>query len=326
MEKEQGQGVIKKIPTFDTVLAATEPLRKRKRGFVDWARQAATLEILLQVQDILREYEAYLPLTIRQIFYRLVGKYEYAKTNNAYQNLSNYLNDARRARMIDMDNIRDDTSVIERPRGWESGTAFLQAVRGNAAQLKLDRSAEQPCKLILYCEAGGMVPQLTRIAHPFGIAVHASGGCDSLTDKYALAKHIAALEQPVEILHIGDMDIEGVDLYRALMEDVEAFAWQDFDFDDVTFTRLAVTPQQIHDYQLPPATAIPKVYKEAAKQQRAELLGPTYQAEAIAPDDLANIVQSAIEERYDIDAYEDVLKREQREQKRLVRLLKSITK
>jgi hypothetical protein len=39
--------------------------------------------------------------------------------------------------------------------------------------------------------------------------------------------------------------------------------------------------------------------------------GETCQAEAIAPDDLARIVQGAIDDRLDREAYEDVLDREQ---------------
>ena len=39
--------------------------------------------------------------------------------------------------------------------------------------------------------------------------------------------------------------------------------------------------------------------------------GETCQAEAIAPDDLARIVQKAIDERLDRGAYEDVLDHEQ---------------
>ncbi len=41
----------------------------RPRGFADWKPRAATLETLLAVKRVIDEYAAYLPLTIRQIFY-----------------------------------------------------------------------------------------------------------------------------------------------------------------------------------------------------------------------------------------------------------------
>ena len=43
--------------------------------------------LLGQVEAVLDEYADYLPLTVRQIFYRLVGAYGYEKTERAYARL-----------------------------------------------------------------------------------------------------------------------------------------------------------------------------------------------------------------------------------------------
>src|SRR5262249_57158880 len=87
------------------VMDASQPLggaqrvRTRVRGFAPWAPRGATAGLLDQVRGVLEEYEDYLPLTIRQIFYRLVGAHEYEKTERAYARLSEHLNRARRARL-----------------------------------------------------------------------------------------------------------------------------------------------------------------------------------------------------------------------------------
>ena len=81
--------------------------KTRPRGFVDWKPQAATLALLDQVRGVLDEYADYLPLTVRQVFYRLVGAHGYDKTERAYERLGEALNRARRAELIDMDAIRD---------------------------------------------------------------------------------------------------------------------------------------------------------------------------------------------------------------------------
>lgn len=52
----------------DTLPKARFP---RPRGFIGWTPQTKTAELLGQVKQILGEYRDYLPLTIRQIFYRL---------------------------------------------------------------------------------------------------------------------------------------------------------------------------------------------------------------------------------------------------------------
>ena len=66
-------------------------LTTRVRGFSPWRPIAKSLVLLETVQAILVEYAAYLPLTVRQIFYRLVGVHDYPKTERAYKNLGEML-------------------------------------------------------------------------------------------------------------------------------------------------------------------------------------------------------------------------------------------
>src|SRR5262245_31244272 len=94
--------------TAEHLLGGVQRVRTRVRGFAPWSPEKATLALLDQVRGVLDEYAAHLPLTIRQIFYRLVGAHDYEKTERAYQRLAEHLNRARRARSIPMDVIRDD--------------------------------------------------------------------------------------------------------------------------------------------------------------------------------------------------------------------------
>ncbi len=87
----------------------------RVRGLAAWQPQRKTLGLLAVVQAVLAEYAAYLPLTIRQIFYRLVGAYDYDKTERAYARLGEHLNRARRAGMIRFEAIRDDGVTVAEP-------------------------------------------------------------------------------------------------------------------------------------------------------------------------------------------------------------------
>ena len=49
-----------------------------------------TRALLVPVNAVLHEYADHLPLTIRQIFYRLVGAHGYEKTEQAYDRLIEY--------------------------------------------------------------------------------------------------------------------------------------------------------------------------------------------------------------------------------------------
>ena len=282
------------------LLGGATRVKTRVRGFAPWSPQAATLELLEQVRAVLDEYEDYLPLTIRQIFYRLVGAHNYDKTEQAYDRLCEHLNRARRAHVTPMDVIRDDGGTIIAPRSWDSAEHFWQAVRGTAERFTLDRSAGQKARLVVICEAAGMAPQLGRVADPFGVTVMSGGGFDSLTDKHKFAAALASHDRPTEVLHIGDHDPSGVSMFLAFLEDVEAFTRELGG--NATFTRLAVTPEQIERYALPTAPA-----KDTDKRAFS---GETCQVEALAPDVLANILRTAIEQRIDRRVLERVLRKE----------------
>jgi hypothetical protein len=298
----------------EALLGGAERKKLRPRGFAPWSPQAATLELLDQVRAVLREYEDYLPLTIRQIFYRLVGAHSYEKTEQAYERLSEHLNRARRARIISMDVIRDDGGTIIRPDSWDSAAQFWRAVRNMAEGFTLDHSDGQPTRLVVICEAAGMAPQLGRVANPFGVEVMSGGGFDSVTDKHKFAAALASQDRPTEVLHIGDHDPSGVSMFLAFLEDVEAFTRELGG--DATFTRLAVTPEQIELYDLD--TAPPK------KTDNRAFSGRTCQAEALAPDVLANILRTAIEQRIDRRVHERVLKRERQVRRELLAKLESV--
>lgn len=80
----------------------------RVKGFAPWEPKPATLDVVADIQEVLREYRAYLPMTVRQIFYRLVAK-GYPKTHKFYKyKVVEYCGRARRAGMIPFSAIRDD--------------------------------------------------------------------------------------------------------------------------------------------------------------------------------------------------------------------------
>jgi hypothetical protein len=68
-----------------------------------------------------------------------------------------------------------------------------------------------------------MVPQLARVAHPFGVTVMSGGGFDSTTDRHKFAAALSEHDRPTEVVHIGDHDPSGVSMFLAFLEDVEAF-------------------------------------------------------------------------------------------------------
>ncbi|HET8899316.1 MAG TPA: hypothetical protein VFN09_11145 [Rhodanobacteraceae bacterium] len=278
----------------------------RPRGFVAWQPQAKTVAVVARVRHVLDEYRQHLPLTLRQVFYRLVGKYGYPKTERDYKALGEVLNRARRARLIPFDAIRDDGMTRLDRVGWADMDECRNAIRDTADNYRIDRQRGQERRTVLWCEASGMAPQLARVGEPYSVPVYSSGGFDSVTVKHDMAQTFAA--HPVHVLHIGDHDPSGVHVFGSLAADITAFGKSMGA--DVTFSRLAVLPEHIAAFDLP--TAPPKT------TDRRAFTGQTVQAEALPPDTLADLVRAAIVANIDPNAYAGALDAEQVERAELL--------
>ena len=274
----------------------------RPRGFAAWKPQAESADLLDQVQQVLATYSNLLPLTGRQIFYRLVATTGYSKTALAYKRLLNLLNRARRAHIIDMAAIRDDGAMAAGDGRFRSDRDFLTACERWAASFQLDFMQYQPRHVEVLCEAGGMVPQLERVAEPYGVAVRSSGGFDSTTVKHQLGRLYGKQSKPVVVLHVGDLDPSGEHICSNLAEDVGAFT--SHYGGELLVLRIAVTEDQQAAFDLPTAPTNPK-------DVRSFSAAFTVQAEALPPDALASIVRNAIEQQLDMAALAQAIDHQQ---------------
>lgn len=277
----------------------------RTRGFnSDWTPRPDRQRLIDNVRDILDDNSDILPLTLRQIFYMLVSNYSYDKTQPAYKRLCETMNMARRAFMIDMRSIRDDELVEKEVRGWGSRAGFLNHVMRNARNFTLGRQDNQEIKTFIWCEAGGMVPQLLNAVEDLHVPVLSSGGFDSTTTKHNFAQQIAHHDH-VCVLHLGDHDPSGVHMFSSLEEDITAF-WDHYTdgglCKTLEFVRLAVTPAQIDEMDLPTAPA-------KATDNRS-FKGLTTQCEAIPPRRLRDIVRERVMHSIDENVLEETLERE----------------
>ncbi|MEP3248062.1 MAG: hypothetical protein ABJN40_05915 [Sneathiella sp.] len=275
----------------------------RPRGFIDnWQPKEKRLNLIDSVNDILLDNADIRPLTLRQIFYMLVTGYGYDKTEKAYKQLCEAMNMARRARRVDMDDIRDDGLTKDVNPGWQSRESFLRAVLHWTEDFKLDRQLAQEIRTYVWCEAGGMVPQLASAMEEFDIPVLSSGGFDSVTTKHNFAKEISDSGGKTMILHLGDHDPSGVHMFGSLDEDLQAFVRSYGG--DVELRRIAVTPEQVEEMNLP--TAPPKT------TDNRSFSGLTTQCEAIPPRELRRIVTDEVLRFIDLEALQDTKNEEVR--------------
>lgn len=279
----------------------------RPRGFAPYSPRGDAKALLDAVGVVLAAFRAQLPLTIRQIFYRLVATTGFPKSEKAYRRLAEILNRARRGGLIPWNAIRDDGFHRPGNLGWDGPDDVLSSIGDTLGRFTLDRQTGQDRRVVVWCEAGGMVPQLANVCRVFSVPVYSSGGFDSVTVKHDLASEFAAMGN-VLVFHIGDHDPSGVHVFGSLDADIRAFL--DAMGGRAEFVRLAVTPDQIDEHDLP--TSPPKT------TDRRTFEGDTVQAEALPPDVLADVVRDAIDGALDAEIFQAAVEMESAARKRLV--------
>ncbi len=295
----------------------------RVRGLAPWNPKAATMAVLHSVNTVLEEYRTYLPMTARQVFYRLVGAHGYDKTERAYSRLLEYLNRGRRAGLIPWSSIRDDGFDRTGGGGWDNPQQVIDSAIATAEGYERDHQDRQPFYTEMWVEAAGMMPQVARMVRDYSIPVYSSGGFNSTTSKHQTASRIVRRwdqeERDTRVLHIGDYDPSGVAVIDSLASDLWQFI-RDMEYATSTahFVRVAVTPGQIEELALPGAP--PK-----ANDRRGDFTDLAVQAEALSPPQLEEIVLDEVRAGWDDDAYQGLLVVEAEERATLVEALEGLT-
>jgi hypothetical protein len=287
------------------------------RGYAEWRPQARARETLGRVEEVFERYADHLPLTARQVYYSLVAAGHIDKTEKGYDHLCDVLKRARRARMVDFTDIRDDGMSVISPDFYYGVEDFHEQTGRRAQRFRRDREEGQPQRIELWCEAAGMLGQLERVARDFSIPVYSGGGFLSLSAVRLVADRALAADRPTLLLHVGDYDPSGEDIYKSMTEDAAAFVREDRTVHTIYLEaqRVALTAQQVADHALP--TAPPKATDGRSRNWTG---GGTCQLEALPPDDLATIVRTAIEEHFVLDTYNRVVAMERNDRAELLGL------
>jgi hypothetical protein len=274
---------------------------KRPRGHAAWKPQAGNRRLVAEVQAILAQYvSVYGPMTLRQILYRLAALFGHPKDHDAANRLSTTLVRARRAKLIPWDDMRDDRGVVEYKNGWASSDTLIDSVTDWVKNFELHGDIGQPYRTLIWSEAAGMVGMVADMAKPYGVEVRSKSGFDGAGAKRQLAHdietHYAETGRPTRLLHLGDYDPAGRNIYNALFEDIIAFVPDPAAY---LLERVALTPEQIAQYGVTPD------------------MDGNVQLEAIDPPDLQVILTVAIERLWDFDAHARLLKQQERDRSRL---------
>lgn len=254
---------------------------------LDWS------PVLTEAAAIVRSYET--SVTLRQLFYRLVAVQLIPNTPAAYKRLSSTTAELRRAG--EFPDLIDRGRNIHRALHFES---VADALDDTLHCYRLDRTAEQDVSLYIGVEKAGLVVQLESWFGNLGIPILALGGYSSQTYVDEIAHDVRGQHRPAVLLYAGDYDPSGEDIDRDFVARTDC--WD-------TVVRVALSAEQVRLYSLPAAVGKASDARAAAFVARhGELV--QVELDALPPETLRSLFESAIAPHWDVSAYERVVARE----------------
>lgn len=174
-------------------------------------------ELVNAVNEIIAGYS--IPLTLRQVYYRLVAAGLVPNTRSSYNQLSSQLVTARENGDI------DDTRIVDRSRriedvSFDSPESFIEACRTTLAQQYVRRFWDsQPVYCEVWVEKDALSQVIAEAVYPFNTIVAPSRGYSSYSYLREAANRISQHGnggKPAVILHFADHDPSGIDMSRDL--------------------------------------------------------------------------------------------------------------
>lgn len=275
-------------------------------------------ETVTAVNQVINQYS--IPLTLRQIYYRLVAAGLIPNRRSAYNGLSAQLVKAREAGEVDENRINDRTRSIE-DRAFDSPEDFLDAAiytTKNRFFRRFWTTQETYCEAWVEKDAlsqviAGAVEELNTIVAP-------SRGYSSYTyvrDAVRRFENNRGEAVQVVILHLADHDPSGLDMTRDLQSRFINYSFE-YDF-RVKVKRVALTIDQVRQYDLIPNPT--KITDPRAGGYMARYGDECWELDAIEPDELVRLVQEAVEgEVTDWAAWDELKDQEVQEREELRKL------
>jgi len=267
------------------------------------ARTAALLEIC---KSILAEYSG--QITVRQLYYRLFAAQVIENTERSYKNLDAHLTKWRKAGLLSPRQFVDLTREPIIPSMWSDLSDFLRTVRRS---YRRDLWQGQERRPEVFCEKQALAQVLAPICDEYGVTLQLCRGYTSVS------LNVETAERAQHILYCGDHDPSGRDIERSLGCELRD-TWGA----EIGIDRIALTQEQIAEYDLPTAPA--KRTDTRTRRFLAEHGDGTVELDALPPNVLQGLLRQAIEGQItDPAAWAEAKREEGRESARLQALVGS---
>jgi hypothetical protein len=276
------------------------------------ARLTKRARLIPAVLELLNEYST-TRVTIRQLFYVLLSRGIIKKNTKAtYCALDRRLTEARVKGQIPFSKFQDQSRVVlgDFYYGFEKAEdVFFNAkdtfesaedtFNGCADDFGLPLWYGQPYHVEVWLEKQALANVFEQVTSQKHIRLAPCRGYPSVTFLYESAlwmKRYVPKDKKLVILYFGDFDMRGHDIERHIGHYFSGFGL------DVEIKRIALTKEQIEQYNLPPAPA-----KQGDPMARGWIDSQgdvAWELDALEPKVLQSLISQAIDDYFDMQAYQ----------------------
>jgi hypothetical protein len=223
----------------------------------------------------------------------------------------------RRLQILPFEWITDNTRTRFQADQYDDKDEALEDM---ARMYRRDLWRQQPRHVEVWCESDSIGGVLMDVTDEYGVALLPCRGQSGKRFIFDSARAYRAKGKPVTCLYVGDFDPNGLDIGNSVRDRLARYGAR-----NVVFARLAIEPGQVADMDLPGHGLNPNI----AASVRARFCDAcdwwgipreAVEAEAMAPDDLRQIVREAIEAHIDQRQWDLELAVEKEERKGLFEL------
>jgi hypothetical protein len=273
----------------------------------NWKWTEHQVDKLNNVLSILEELHEYTPLTLRQIYYQLVGKGIISNNASQYTMISKLIKWARIDGRIRWCDIEDRQRVFHDLRGWYDKQEFIKhQIDIFLEGYRRDLLQSQEKYIEIWIEKDALSSIFTRIASPYTIPVVVCRGFSSISFLNNFKERLAYYrDKQALMLYFGDFDPSGVEMFTSMQTTLN----NELAISDIEFKREALLKDDISTYQLPHNPDALKRTDSRAKKHLKAYGELAVELDALRPDILQGKVKEAIELEIDIDAYNYEIKK-----------------
>ncbi|MDW9936586.1 hypothetical protein CN198_14680 [Sinorhizobium meliloti] len=228
------------------------------------------------------------PMTVRQVFYQATVRGIIDKTEHGYLKIQDDLTKMRRTGTLPYGWLTDSTRMQRSPTTYDDLGQFMRTA---AALYRRSLWTDANCQVEVWIEKDALAGVIYPVTQKWDVPLMSARGYASLSFLHSAAEDIAHNGRPAFIYHLGDYDPSGVNAAAKIEETLRDMVG---DRAEIHFERLAVTEDQIRDFDLP--TRPTKKTDSRAKRFGSEL---SVELDAIEPETLRTLVEQHIWQHVD---------------------------